>query len=837
MKDFKIKFKEIEKQFSILEVAQNQLNMNLRPVGNNEYRGVSIAFGEHTHDDGFSLNSNTNEWYDFTLNQGGGILKLVSIVKYGNDSSIFDAAKYLIGDSHNFDSTYWKKYTTIRDSFLKDIENWHNKLYMPEFTSVLEYLHKRKITSEIIEKFKIGMRYDKELQEWRLVIPYYTDSNFQNPVYYVTRELTQFRNEETKRTKYKKAYQDEFFDNTPFGLFSIPYKESECTTLIIGEGMFDMLSAYMAGYSILSGIGGDFGKDNEKEVIAIAQKFDKVIFTFDADGAGVNFTKKLGKKFFDAGINFFCVNRYQLDTEIISAGVTNGLIDKKDVKEDGNAVKDLSAFYILGGDIHAHFTTVKPGLSFLAETLKSEIPFKTLSANDRKKVRKEFQDLSDKARKLLNSGVLDDSDILAAKEILSDYLPKKILDDFCENENAKILTPAELERTLKELEISLRLNVISRKCVIDGLPENSPLIQESFRTGNDSKKKRDSVELLPVFLTAYLKLHNYKFSQDYLKDCLSVISNSNEFNPVMEIVKSAKWDGVNRIWDLQEILGIQNFYFERKMLTKWLVQAISIIQNDDGYSNNDFALVLQGKQGKGKTLFFRKLAIRPEFFVEGAVIDMRVKDTIIISTGAWITELGELDSTLKKEQSDLKSFITAAKDRYRKPYARDDQDYPRRTCFCATVNPEKFLRDETGSRRFVVFNADKLDLPRLKSLDENFYIQLWSQVYDLYLKGEIDYRLTPDEIIENEKRNISTTIDLRGEREILESLDWNSTAWKFQSATDINNLLNLKLDVRVIGKALAKIAENDSRIEVKRGKTSYIYFLPTTTINNTSLFH
>ena len=104
------------------------------------------------------------------------------------------------------------------------------------------------------------------------------------------------------------------------------------------------------------------------------------------------------------------------------------------------------------------------------------------------------------------------------------------------------------------------------------------------------------------------------------------------------------------------------------------------------------------------------------------------------------------------------------------------------------------------------------------------------------MKGEIDYRLTPDEIIENEKRNISTTIDLRGEREILESLDWNSTAWKFQSATDINNLLNLKLDVRVIGKALAKIAENDSKIEIKRGqKERHLYFLPTTTIINKNI--
>ena len=833
MKGNYLNFKEIEKKHSILDIAINQLGLQLHQSGS-EYRGVSIAPGEHTHTDGFSLDPENNRWKDFTLGEeitGGGVLNLVAYVKYGDINRIFDAAKFLEGES-NFDSTYWKKVQNLRDSFLTDIETWHKRLYEPDFACVLEYLHKRKITDEFIEKFKIGIKYDDKLQEWRLVIPYYTDSKFQNPVYYVTRELPQFRNEGTEQTKYKKAYQNEFFDNTPFGLFSIPYKESECTTLIIGEGMFDMLSAYMAGFSILSGIGGDFGKDNEPKVIEIAKKFDSVIFTFDSDCGGNAFTKRLGRKFFDAGINFFCVNRYQLDASIISAGVDNGFIDEKDVKEDGNAVKDLSAFYILGGDIQAHLSTVKPGLLFLAECLITETPFKALSANEHEKVRKDFQDLSDKARKLLNAGVLDHSDISAAKEILSGYLPKKILDDFCGDEKVKILTPAELERILGELEISLRLNGVSKKCDISGLPEGSPLIQDSFKEGSESKKKRDSVELLPVFLTAYLKLQKYKFSQDYLKDCLGCIASSNEFNPVMEIVKNTQWDGVNRIWDLREILGIQNLYFECKMLDKWLVQAISIVQNDDFKTNLDFALVLQGKQGKGKTLFFRKLAIRHEFFVEGAVIDMRVKDTVIISTGAWICELGELDSTLKKEQSDLKSFITSPKDQYRKPYAREDQDYPRRTCFCATVNPEKFLRDETGSRRFVVINADKLDLPRLKSLDENFYIQLWAQVYDMYLKGEVDYRLTPDEIAENEKRNLGASIDLPGEREILESLDWTSTAWKFQSATEIKNLLQLKLDARQIGKALAKIADNDRKIETKRGKTSYIYFLPTTTIIN-----
>ena len=123
----------------------------------------------------------------------------------------------------------------------------------------------------------------------------------------------------------------------------------------------------------------------------------------------------------------------------------------------------------------------------------------------------------------------------------------------------------------------------------------------------------------------------------------------------------------------------------------------------------DGVLVIRGPQGAGKTLFCSRIAMKAEWFAEGVSIDLDKKDTVIQATSVWIAEMGELDSTLKREQLALKAFVTACCDTYRQPYARVATTKPRRTSFCATVNPQEFLNDETGSRRWWVVEPTKID--------------------------------------------------------------------------------------------------------------------------------
>ena len=163
----------------------------------------------------------------------------------------------------------------------------------------------------------------------------------------------------------------------------------------------------------------------------------------------------------------------------------------------------------------------------------------------------------------------------------------------------------------------------------------------------------------------------------------------------------------------------------------------------------------------------------PRWFVEGAVIDLKNKDSIINALSGWITELGELDATLQREQSSLKAFITNTEDRVRPPYGRTATRAPRRTSFCGTVNQDDYLRDTTGSRRFWTIPVTNIDTATLFSLSRDWVNQLWYQVYDIYQQDHNGFRLTKAEMKTLQDDNLEFSISLQYETEIREMLDYD----------------------------------------------------------------
>ena len=209
-------------------------------------------------------------------------------------------------------------------------------------------------------------------------------------------------------------------------------------------------------------------------------------------------------------------------------------------------------------------------------------------------------------------------------------------------------------------------------------------------------------------------------------------------------------------------------------------------------------------------------------------IDTSDRDTIMKAVTCWITELGELDGTLKREQVALKAFISTAKDTYRAPYARVQTENPRRMSLAATVNPDEFLCDDTGTRRFWVVHVEHIDTARLLALSEEWYMQLWRQVYEQrYLKDAQGFRLSDEEREELQRANMKHNKRLPGETEILDKLDWDaSSGWDWYRTTDIKESLCLHIDTRQIGRALTRIAERDPRVEQRIEHGIRKYWLP-----------
>ena len=332
-------------------------------------------------------------------------------------------------------------------------------------------------------------------------------------------------------------------------------------------------------------------------------------------------------------------------------------------------------------------------------------------------------------------------------------------------------------------------------------------------------------ELLATILEdTIIKLAYKRGRKAVIYGILDVIANENRYHPVIDLLKKEPWDNADRLTDLYHIMGISD-EFHKVLVRKWLLQTIAILFNsNDKPISSQGILVLQGGQGIGKTEFLRHLAIKNEFFKGGSVLDMKNKDTIISATRVWICELGEIDSTTSKKQSELKAFITEQYDRYREPYARKEVKRLRKTSFCGTVNPTAYLTDETGNRRFWTIPVQSIDLNKVFSSDFEWYTQLWRQIYSEYKQNPMGYLLTNEEQNTLNRSNEKYETLLQGEDEFMTVFDtsadyslWTNRLTAAQIADELNSRFkSLHISSMSVGKNLIPRIEKRTSKQFER---------------------
>lgn len=389
---------------------------------------------------------------------------------------------------------------------------------------------------------------------------------------------------------------------------------------------------------------------------------------------------------------------------------------------------------------------------------------------------------------------------------------------------SKPLTPNNIRECLDAYHISLKYDVITHDLQVSDLPLQRHGLPPEYGKLSLAQRRRLNPKLLPQFVEYMCRAQHFTFSETFLYEALNNVAEMNSYNPILDMLNATTWDKQDRISKMCHVLGLHlmkdiekaNFY--AVCVRKWLHQTIALALNDEQTMRQPaFCLVLQGAQGIGKTNLFRALAVKSEWFREGAVIDMRDKDSRIAASSVWICELGELDSTLKKEQSSLKNFLTQTEDRYRPPYGRKEIKLPRRTSFCGTVNPQQVHRDDTGSRRFVYIPIEHIDTDYLFSTmyRQEWAMQLWRQVYEeLYTPNPAGYFLTKEEEAFLNKQNEDFRVPMKAETELRDLIEWEECynidpadntpfkVFKEYTASEVKRLLDLKFDAGVIGKAL-----------------------------------
>ena len=324
---------------------------------------------------------------------------------------------------------------------------------------------------------------------------------------------------------------------------------------------------------------------------------------------------------------------------------------------------------------------------------------------------------------------------------------------------------------------------------------------------------------------------------------LNVVVGENVKNPLLDSIKAVKWDGVNRLQQVFDILHIED-RLSKIFLYKWFLQAIAMLHNGDNGIKfaPEFVLVLQGKQGTGKTRFFQHIC-PVGYWGEGETVDPRDKDTLIRITSKWIVEIGELGSTMRKDVDILKAFLTRGTDDCRPPYGKKSMEYPRKTVFVATVNETEFLLDATGNRRWAVVPLDanlRIDYAtQIKTFDT---MQFWAEIYH-YMQAIIEnggtmdgcFRFTEQERQCIEQRNSAHIKPMKGEIEVLDVLTKNTVVdetrytveWREVSVTQWkeDNIELMKYSSAEIAKVLKKLGY-ESRIVRKGNSTVKVQTLP-----------
>ena len=225
-----------------------------------------------------------------------------------------------------------------------------------------------------------------------------------------------------------------------------------------------------------------------------------------------------------------------------------------------------------------------------------------------------------------------------------------------------------------------------------------------------------------------------------------------EFHPVKHYIESLpEWDGHDHIADLLRMVHCRDcspedfdFYVRR-----WLVAMVAATLDDNVVNHQIF--VLLGPQGTYKTSFMNNL-LPPElrqYFCMKTNSQRMTKDDAFALAENVLIDMEEVDSMGRQEVNQLKAMASQPFVKDRPAYGRSKVRLPHMASFCATGNNMQFLTDETGNRRWLVFEVDHIDNPWTTTIN---YAGVYSQIRHLLDTG-FRYWFESDEIAQLNTRN------------------------------------------------------------------------------------
>jgi hypothetical protein len=224
-----------------------------------------------------------------------------------------------------------------------------------------------------------------------------------------------------------------------------------------------------------------------------------------------------------------------------------------------------------------------------------------------------------------------------------------------------------------------------------------------------------------------------KMKKGVAQDAAAVVAQRHPFHPVRDYLKGLRWDGTPRLdgWLAGYAKATGDAAYLAAVGRATMIAAVARVMRPG--EKVDTVLVLEGKQGIGKSSLFQAMVPDPSWFSDSMPHDLASKDARAHLRGKWFIELPELAQFKRTELAALKGFLTTATDTYRPSYGRHEVTVARQCVFVASTNEDEYLADATGGRRYwPVALEGEVDLAGIRR-DRD---QLWAEAAEAFGRGE-----------------------------------------------------------------------------------------------------
>jgi cell division septation protein DedD len=253
-----------------------------------------------------------------------------------------------------------------------------------------------------------------------------------------------------------------------------------------------------------------------------------------------------------------------------------------------------------------------------------------------------------------------------------------------------------------------------------------------------------------------------KISPGDVRRALNQVARDRPYHPVREYLNSLTWDKVERLNAVcEDILGAPRTELNQALIRKWAVSAVARAMRPG--CKVDMALILVGKQGRGKSTFFKVLTGEDTSWFIDTVMDVSTAKAQMTLRRCWIYEWAELEVMKRaRDINAIKAWATSQVDNYVPQYGHNAVDVPRGFVVVGSVNPKDgFLTDDENRRWWTITVGDEpVDLTLLRAQRD----QLWAEAMAIYRAWDgawstCPWVLTPEEaaaLVEVQKEHLES---------------------------------------------------------------------------------